>query len=65
MPLVPVLSSMEAEGIKLDSRALLDYSAELLEEIKRLEAGYLKTPGLLSTSHLRNNLGRYFLTSLK
>jgi len=40
VPLVPVLASMEAEGIKLDSSALHDYSAELLQEIKVLEAEY-------------------------
>jgi DNA polymerase-1 len=33
MPLVPVLASMEAEGVKLDVGALKDYSAQLLEEI--------------------------------
>jgi len=33
MPLVPVLASMEAEGVKLDVKALNDYSAQLLEEI--------------------------------
>ncbi len=37
MPLVPVLASMEAEGVKLDVKALNDYSAQLLEEIINVE----------------------------
>jgi DNA polymerase I len=37
VPLVPVLASMEAEGVKLDSGALNDYSAELQKEVEILE----------------------------
>jgi len=37
VPLVPVLASMEAEGVKLDIPALRDYSAQLEKEIKELE----------------------------
>ena len=33
VPLIPVLASMETEGVKLDSNALNDYSAELEKEI--------------------------------
>ncbi|MCD4664960.1 MAG: DNA polymerase I, partial [Bacteroidales bacterium] len=35
-PLVPVLASMETEGVKLDFQTLNDYSAQLEEEIKEL-----------------------------
>ncbi len=36
MPLVPVLASMEAEGVKIDIKALNDYSAQLELEIQEL-----------------------------
>lgn len=37
MPLVPVLASMEAEGVKLDTRALNDYSKDLKSDIHKTE----------------------------
>lgn len=37
MPLVKVLAAMEAEGIKIDSQNLNDYSAELQTEIRQVE----------------------------
>jgi DNA polymerase-1 len=37
MPLVPVLASMEAEGVKLDTTALNEYSVELAREIVEVE----------------------------
>ncbi len=37
MPLVPVLASMEAEGIKLDVEALVDFSVQLEDEIAKIE----------------------------
>jgi DNA polymerase-1 len=37
MPLVPVLASMEAEGVKLDTGALGDYSKELETDIEATE----------------------------
>ncbi len=37
VPLVPVLASMEAEGVKLDIPALRDYSSSLEKEIIELE----------------------------
>ena len=33
MPLIPVLASMEAEGVKINIKALNDYSSQLLQEI--------------------------------
>ena len=38
MPLVPILASMEAEGIKLDVPALNDFSIQLKHEIVKIEA---------------------------
>jgi len=37
VPLVPVLASMEAEGVKIDIPALRDYSSQLEKEILELE----------------------------
>lgn len=42
MPLVPVLASMEAEGIKLDVPALNEFSVQLKHEIIRIEADIFK-----------------------
>jgi DNA polymerase-1 len=36
MPLVPVLAAMEAEGVKIDIKALNDFSIQLLSEIDEL-----------------------------
>lgn len=45
MPLVPVLASMEAEGVKIDTEALDDYSIQLGKEIKELEIEIFKQAG--------------------
>ncbi|MBN1200059.1 MAG: DNA polymerase I [Bacteroidales bacterium] len=37
VPLIPILASMEAEGIRIDSEALESYSAELGTEIVKIE----------------------------
>ncbi|MFH1160945.1 MAG: DNA polymerase I [bacterium] len=37
IPLIPVLASMEAEGVAIDVKALQDYSVQLDLEIKQLE----------------------------
>jgi len=36
MPLIPVLAAMEAEGVKIDIKALNDFSIQLLSEIDEL-----------------------------
>jgi DNA polymerase-1 len=45
VPLVPVLASMEAEGVRLDTRALNEYSGELEKEIRMLEEAIYKDSG--------------------
>jgi DNA polymerase I len=45
VPLIPVLSSMEAEGVKIDSKTLNEYSAELEKEIKIAEQGIYADAG--------------------
>ena len=37
VPLIPVLASMEAEGVRIDSSALESYSVELAQEIHKVE----------------------------
>ncbi|MFO8053994.1 MAG: DNA polymerase I [Bacteroidales bacterium] len=37
IPLIPVLASMEKEGVKLDTEALKEISARLRDEIKKIE----------------------------
>lgn len=45
MPLVPVLASMEAEGVKLDIKALNEYSRELEQYIGETEKNIYKMAG--------------------
>jgi DNA polymerase I len=45
MPLVPILASMETEGIKLDVNALSEFSIQLKKEITELEAGIYELSG--------------------
>ena len=44
-PLIPVLSSMEAEGVRLDTQALNDYSKDLGKEIVALEEAIFADAG--------------------
>lgn len=45
IPLIPVLASMEAEGVKVNPAVLNDYSAELEREIRLLEADIQEMAG--------------------
>ena len=65
VPLVPVLASMEAEGIKLDSSALHDFSAELLQEINLLETGIFQDAGLKFNIASPKQLGEILFDRLK
>lgn len=46
IPLIPVLASMETEGVRLDKTALNDYSAQLQTEIQQLEKEIFELAGL-------------------
>jgi DNA polymerase-1 len=46
IPLIPVLASMETEGVKLDKKALNDYSAQLLTEVQQVEEEIYQLAGL-------------------
>jgi DNA polymerase-1 len=65
VPLVPVLASMEAEGIKLDSSALHDYSAELLKEIRLLETGIFEDAGTTFNIASPKQLGEILFDRMK
>jgi len=65
VPLVPVLASMEAEGIKLDSSALHDYSSELLKEIRLLETGIFEHAGTHFNIASPKQLGEILFDRLK
>jgi len=45
MPLVPVLASMETEGIKLDVPALVEFSSQLEKEVAKTETGIYEMAG--------------------
>ena len=45
MPLVPVLAAMEAEGIRIDTRALDEYSIQLGKEIAEMEKEIFQQAG--------------------
>ena len=65
VPLVPVLAAMEAEGIKLDSNALHEYSAELLKEIKILETGIFEDAGTQFNIGSPKQLGEILFDRMK
>jgi len=46
IPLIPVLASMEAEGVRIDTTALENYSEELAREIKKVEQEIYSAAGM-------------------
>jgi len=46
IPLIPVLAHMETEGVKLDKKALNDYSGQLFQEIQMLEKEIFELAGV-------------------
>ncbi|MEI6898978.1 MAG: DNA polymerase I [Bacteroidota bacterium] len=64
-PLVPVLSSMEAEGIRLDSQALNDYSAELQKEVTILEQQIYEAAGTRFNISSPKQLGEILFDQMK
>ncbi|MFC2101344.1 DNA polymerase I, partial [Bacteroidota bacterium] len=65
MPLIPVLASMEAEGIKLDIQALNDYSLQLSEEIINLESEIHNLAGTDFNIASPKQLGEILFETLK
>ena len=65
MPLVPVLVSMEAEGIKLETEALKEFSSELQEGISRLDAEIKELAGVEFNIASPKQLGEVLFEKLK
>ncbi|MDT8393018.1 MAG: DNA polymerase I [Bacteroidales bacterium] len=65
MPLVPVLASMEAEGVKLETAALKEFSAELEKDIKKLEADIQEQAGESFNISSPKQLGEILFKKLK
>jgi len=65
MPLVPVLASMEAEGVKLDIKALNDYSLELEKDILKIEQKIYELAGTEFNIASPKQLGEVLFEKLK
>ncbi len=46
MPLIPVLANMEAEGVKLDTKALKEFSSKLAVEIEKIQQEIYEMAGV-------------------
>jgi len=65
IPLIPVLASMETEGVKLDKKALNDYSAQLLTEVQQLEEEIYALAGMHFNISSPKQLGDVLYLHLK
>lgn len=65
MPLVPVLVAMELEGVKLDTKALSDYSVELGKEILDLQKQIWQMAGSSFNIQSPKQLGEILYERLK
>ncbi len=65
IPLIPVLSSMEAEGVKLDIKVLKDYSIQLQQEIHKLEKEIYKDSDIEFNIASSKQLGEVLFEHLK
>jgi len=65
MPLVPVLSAMEQEGIKLDAKSMEDYSIVLAKEINDLEKKIIDLAGEEFNVSSPKQLGEILFDKLK
>jgi DNA polymerase I len=65
MPLIPVLASMEAEGVKLEKAALDDFSRELEEEIDKLDQKIREMAGVDFNIASPKQLGEVLYQKLK
>jgi DNA polymerase I len=64
VPLVPVLASMEADGVKLDSNALHEFSADLTKEILVLENAIYEDAGVKFNISSPKQLGEILFDKL-
>lgn len=64
-PLMPVLASMEMAGIRVDTQALKDYSAELQKEIQAVEQQVYELAGLTFNIQSPRQLGDILFEKLQ
>ena len=65
IPLIPVLASMEAEGVRIDPNTLNDFSAELEKEIRVLESSIYEDAGTRFNVSSPKQLGEILYDKLK
>ena len=65
VPLIPVLASMEAEGVRINPDTLKDYSAELLKEIRLLESQIHEEAGAIFNISSPKQLGEILYDKLR
>ncbi|MBP6977944.1 MAG: DNA polymerase I [Bacteroidales bacterium] len=65
MPLVPVLASMEAEGVKVDIRILKEYSGQLDLEVRELEKIIYEQAGVTFNISSPKQLGEVLFEKLR
>ncbi len=65
VPLIPVLSSMEAEGVRVDPGTLQDYSGELQKEIVVLESSIHEDAGTTFNVSSPKQLGEILYEKLR
>ena len=65
LPLVPVLTEMEFNGIKINEAALKKYSEELAEELKKTEAEIYEQAGVRFNLNSPKQLGEVLFDRLK
>lgn len=65
IPLIPVLASMETEGVKIDTAFLNEYSMQLGEEIKKVEKEIYELSGCVFNISSPKQLGEILYDKLK
>ncbi len=65
MPLIPVLDSMESEGVRIDTEFLSDYSKELETDIRLLEKEIYEIAGVQFNIASPKQLGEILFDKLK
>ena len=65
VPLIPVLASMEADGVRIDPQTLNDYSAELEKEIRILESAIHEYAGTTFNVSSPKQLGEILYEKLR
>ncbi|MFZ4521739.1 MAG: DNA polymerase I [Bacteroidales bacterium] len=65
IPLIPVLASMEADGVRIDSQALNEFSAELEKEIRVLESSIHEDAGMVFNVSSPKQLGEILYKKLR